>query len=513
MNFQLSICGLSCVQLQFQDIWPSLPVDDFVAYVLHRVRMSGALQTLEGLVSQTCLLFSDDGTVRRLLCGPPPGLKSQEQLKIAKGEMSFKTCGEAFDILDDGTRTGLRGWLYFAYQTQSMVCFCKYRDDVNGFKAYRNSVEKHKQVEVRGVDLIFGDVMDLKRALVARGAFHGVEDIALLVDKSGERCVAGAISALEAPHTSSSAIVELPNDELLFPLVRDQASGSILVVQREGITVTVLVGTKRLLLPRFPVVQSTVQQVLNRLRVSFQVAADLLYLEGLEEEGALQPGEALANLVGHDGGVHFSAALPRPPPAPFVNEGRRTITITAQSAHSPQRSRTGAPTLSSATAVSAHACGSPHTSVRRNQQQWRAPEEPLRAQEIAHEVSSLSTQHLAAPNGVVLSEPPKVTCRVDVSDCCSTPVQHTIASSSGASSLVDVVLPDDGLAFTGRDLKQFLVSHHVISSMFASPTDLCLLHGKRVVDDYEDIQKFASTSATSQLLHSATILMTCRRNR
>jgi hypothetical protein len=516
MNFQLSICGLATVQMQFHDIWPSLSIDDFVAHVLYRVRTCSSVESLpalERVVSQTCLLFSDDGTVRRLLCGPPPGLRSQDQMKVSKGEMTFRTCGEAFDLLDNGTRNGLRGWLYFAYQTQSVECHCKYRDDVNGFKAYRNSVEKHKHVDVSGIDLIFGDVLDAKRALVSRGAFHGVEDIALLIEKSEERCAAGAVHSLDAAHTSSSAMVELPNDELLFPLLRENLSGSVLVVQREGITVTVLVGAKRLMLPRFQLAKDTVHHVMHRLRVSFHVTAEHLFLEGLEHEGAIQPSEQLCNLIGTDGEVHFSTSLPRPPPAPLVNEGRRAVAITAASAHSPQRSRTDAPTLASASAVSAHA--SSHVSVARGQPAWHAPEEPLRAHTIAHELSNLSSHRHAAPQGVVLSEPPRITCRVDVSDCCSTSAQHAIPTSNGgAAMLVDVVLPDDGLAFTGRDLKQFLVSNHVISSQFASPADLRLIQGKRIVDDFEDLHAFLSpVEATSHLLHNATILLTCRRNR
>ncbi|CUF34069.1 Hypothetical protein, putative [Bodo saltans] len=516
MNFQLSICGLSSVQLQFHDIWPSLPIDDFVAHVLYRIRTYGSVESLpalERVVSQTCLLFSDDGTVRRLLCGPPPGLKSQDQLRVAKGEMTFKTCGEAFDLLDNGTRNGLRGWIYFAYQTQSIECHCKYRDDVNGFKAFRNSVEKHKHVEVSGIDLIFGDVLDAKRALVARGAFHGVEDVALLIEKSEDRCAAGAIHSLDAAYTSSSAMVELPNDELLFPLLREDLCGSVLVVQREGITVTVLVGAKRLLLPRFQLARDTVQRVLQRLRVSFHVASEHLFLEGREYEGAIQPSEQLFNLVGIDGEVHFSTTLPRPPPAPLVNEGKRAVTIMAASAHSPQRTRTDAPTLASASAVSAHASSS--TSVARGQTSWHAPEEPLRAHTIAQELSNLSSHRHAAPHGVVLSEPPRITCRVDVSDCCSTSAQNSIPTSNGGGAmLVDVVLPDDGLVFTGRDLKQFLVSNHVISSQFASPADLRLIQGKRIVDDFEDLHAFVSpVESTSHLMHNATILLTCRRNR
>jgi hypothetical protein len=457
MNFSLSICGLGHLTFLFRDIWPCLPIDDFLAYVVHRVRgdlQGDELNQFREMLGKTVLLFSDDGSVRRLLAGPPP------RNAPPNGSEPFTTCGAAFDILDDGTKEGHRGWLYFAYRHQKIQCTLKVADHLGGYTKSAGSNAKHCQWTFSAVDLVCGEILDVKKAMLQKRVVASVDDVAIL-------CPPNLATLFDDSPTVDENALELLDDDFLFFLLRDCDSCELRCVERDGIRVSVLTaptkkGGKRLLLPRFPR-GATIADVVRRLWVSFQMRCEYgLFLDGAEFEGTLQTGEKLIHLQSTP---HGEVQL-----------------LLGHSAHAEALRQQVEPNMKPPTLLTAATARIPTS------------------RSVSEESSNVGGYgHLV--------------CRVDVAQLCEAHRRHgTKPPLPIKQTMIDISLPDDGLPYTARDLKTFLATRGIAPSAISSG-DLFLMLGRRAIDDHEDLRVTLLTSQAPQESHAAavqrTILLTC----
>ena len=290
MNFQLRICGIGQTCFQFVDIDPQLALDDFLGCFVAKCRNSlrgAALSKFVSTVNNTVILLDDEGVERRLLCGPAKGGKVGTH--NAAPLPRYTMCREAFDFLDTGSRSGQCGWIYFGMQTQTVRCVVKLRDLVGGAPSSVAARQggKHQAFDVASVDLLFGDVLDLKEAI------------------SNQLPVAPIDLAVLSPETGAAPSFELLDSALLFRCLCSTGNTSLKVVQREGVAVTVRYHGSLIQLPRFPP-GACVGDVKQRLARNFSAeCGGGIYLEGHEGEGQLQDAEQLGNLLNEHGDVHL----------------------------------------------------------------------------------------------------------------------------------------------------------------------------------------------------------------
>jgi hypothetical protein len=438
MNFQLGICQVGHVVVDFIDISPDLSTDDFIAYLVHRLRLTlrGSDRTrLEQIVSRTVMMITDDGTLRRLLSGPPPGTKPQGK-SVNDFRSAFPTCGEAFDVLDDGTKLGLRGWVFFAYNEQSVECVVRFRNRLGGRPNASHSKTPQKMIQVKAVDLLFGDVLDVKESLVQKLGIGSHAELAVL---EGGR---------------EGDFVELEDSALLFPMLRQTGEARLLVVQREGITVSVLIGGRRYLIPRFDIFDAEVRDVHERMRGAFGIElAGGLFLEGYEEEGQLQACEQLHKLLGPGGEVRLVGYVD---PPHHIAKG-----------------------------VTVPHCPNTFDNFDRDARLVKV---------VAFQSPTKEPKRVSNPVG---NDFVGLTCRMDL--------------TGWGRGTVDIRVPCDGLPFLGSDLKEFLLTNKLLP-LDASIASLVLFNGRRELWDEEDVLQLLPEHERVQLgIKSATILLNARR--